>query len=57
MSLKITKLLELDVTVHDVGKVCSWPSIRIDTHVENADLPNSRIKSKLRRVPRNPTTE
>ena len=57
MPLRITKLLEIDVIVHDVVRVCSWPSIRIDTHVENVDLPNSRIKSKLTRAPRNPTTE
>jgi hypothetical protein len=29
----------------------------IDTHVENVDLPNSRIKNKVRKAPKNPATE
>jgi hypothetical protein len=57
MALRITSFIELDVIVHAVGRVCSWPSIMIDTHVENVDLPNSRIKNKVRKAPKNPATE
>ena len=57
MPLRRTSLIELDVIVHAVGRVCSWPNIMIGTHVENVDLPNSPIKNKVRKAPRSPATE
>jgi hypothetical protein len=57
MPLRTTNLIEVDVIVHAAGRVCSWPSIMIGTHVENVDLPNSLIKNKVRKAPRSPATD
>lgn len=47
MQLKIIRLLEKEDSVQDVAQEFFWQSIRIDTHVENVVIPNSKIKNNF----------